>query len=251
MGSGEPLVLLHGVTGSARMWKHVLPRLAPHFDVIALTALGHRGGREPAARPVRVRDVIDDAERSLDELGLEVVHLAGNSLGGWMALELARRGRARSVCALSPAGVWDPTLGTDARGTLERVARITALTRPILPLVARLPMIRRFGLRENALHGERVSPREFVDLADDLLGCQVRYDLLETQETLSLLRTSCPVTIAWSAQDRLFPPAKHEARAREWFPDARFIRLEGVGHVPMMDDPELVARTIRAATQWR
>jgi pimeloyl-ACP methyl ester carboxylesterase len=243
-GAGEPLVLLHGVTGSATMWRHVLPRLAPHFDTIALTLLGHRGGRPPSMSPVRVRDVIDDAERSLDELGIESAHLVGNSLGGWVALELARRGRARSVCALSPAGVWDPARRTSASGTLKRVSRTTSATRALLPWVARLDWVRRFGLRDNAVHGERVSASELVELADDLLGCVVRDDLLATSESLSPLRARCPLTIAWSAEDRLFPVAQHEPLAREWFPEARFLRLDGVGHAPMLDDPALVARTI-------
>jgi pimeloyl-ACP methyl ester carboxylesterase len=95
-GRGEPLLLLHGVTGSARMWKHVVPLLAPHHDVIAPTALGHRGGKRAERRPVRVTDVVDDVERCIDEYGFDRVHLAGNSLGGWVALELARRGRGLS-----------------------------------------------------------------------------------------------------------------------------------------------------------
>src|SRR6185436_19662526 len=78
-GSGSPLVLLHGVTGSAGMWRRVLPLLAAHHDVIAPTALGHRGGTRPTLRPARIEHVVDDAERCLDELGFDRVHLAGNS----------------------------------------------------------------------------------------------------------------------------------------------------------------------------
>ena len=111
-GSGEPLVLFHGILCSERVWRNVVPLLAEDFDVVALNALGHRGG--PAAgdsRPATIEALTDAAERQLDELGIEQAHLAGNSLGGWMALELARRGRARSVCALSPAGFWDEVGG--------------------------------------------------------------------------------------------------------------------------------------------
>ena len=119
-GSGEPLVLLHGVLRSERSWSHVVPLLATRHDVIVPTALGHNGGHpvterpasmehiiDDAERPASMEHIIDDAERLLDELGLEQAHLAGSSMGGWMAIEPARRGRARSVCALSPAGVWD------------------------------------------------------------------------------------------------------------------------------------------------
>src|SRR5689334_8577002 len=106
-GSGEPLVLLHGILGSEGVWRGVVPLLAGDFDAIATTALGHRGGLEPAERPLTIAQLVDGAERQLDELGLDRPHLAGNSLGGWIALELARRGRARTVCALCPAGFWD------------------------------------------------------------------------------------------------------------------------------------------------
>src|ERR1700712_5829571 len=126
-GSGDPVVLLHGVTGSEGMWRRVVPLLAPHHDTVALTALGHRGGR-PGWSGVRIADVVDDAERSLDELGFDRPHLAGNSMGGWVALELARRGRAASVCALSPAGCWDAS-SDEHRSTRTTLKRVVAMTR--------------------------------------------------------------------------------------------------------------------------
>ena len=91
-GAGEPLVLLHGVTGSETMWRRVVPLLAPYYDTIALTALGHRGGR-PAAPGTRVADLVDDAERQLDDLGLErpaPSTLATNVWGVSTALDAAR-----------------------------------------------------------------------------------------------------------------------------------------------------------------
>jgi pimeloyl-ACP methyl ester carboxylesterase len=241
-------VLLHGVTGSSKMWARVMPLLAPQFDVIALTLLGHRGGRSSQLPRTRVQDVIDDAERSLDQLGLQTAHFAGNSLGGWVALELARRGRARSVCALSPAGVWASSRPSAATRKLQAVVRKTRMTRAILPWLAKVPAVRTFALRENAVHGERVSADELVALADDLLGCGVRDDLFGTDEALAPLRTRCPITLAWSAQDRVFPPEQHVGYARALMPEAKLIVLEQLGHVPMMDDPARVAQVIRAAT---
>jgi pimeloyl-ACP methyl ester carboxylesterase len=100
----SPLVLLHPVTSSGRIWQDVVPLLSEYHEVHAPTLLGHRGGPAIQRRPVRVSDMVDAAERYLDEHGLARPHLAGNSLGGWVAIELARRGRAASVCAFSPAG---------------------------------------------------------------------------------------------------------------------------------------------------
>ncbi len=149
-GKGEPVVLLHGVTGSETMWRNVIPRLAPRYDTIALTALGHRGGR-PGGRGASVQDLVDDAERSLDELGLERPHLAGNSLGGWMTIELARRGRA-----------------------------------------ARLALVRRIALRDNAVHGERVTRGDLLEVIDDVLACTLRDELLSTEEQIAPLDPLLP-----------------------------------------------------------
>src|SRR4051794_19017638 len=151
------------------MWSRVLPLLAPHHDTVAFTALGHRGGR-PAKPGVRIADLVDDAERTLDDLGLDRPHLAGNSMGGWLAIELARRGRAATVCALSPAGSWDEASGgqNPPAKAPRAVARLVPRTRRVLPLAARVPAVRRFALRDNAVHGERLSPKELVTMADDL-----------------------------------------------------------------------------------
>jgi len=245
-GAGEPLLLLHGVTGSAAMWRRVMPLLAPHQDVIAFTALGHRGGPRASERPARIAHIVDDVERRIDALGFERLHLAGNSMGGWVALELARRGRASSVCALSPAGLWH---GRDSKavGVLRSVVRRARAARPFMPLLTRLPAVRSIALRESACHGERVTRRELLDLIDDLLGCTVCEDLFDTPEQLAPLSASCPITIAWAGEDRVFPRAEYDKRVRELVPDAQYVVLEGLGHVAMLDDPRRVADTILAA----
>src|SRR4051812_34032033 len=106
MADREPLVLLHGLGMSARVWDGLRPLIAPHHQVFAFTALGHRGGAAAGPRRVKVQDLGDPAEGEFDQQGLARPHIAGNSIGGWMAIELARRGRAGSVCPLSPAGSW-------------------------------------------------------------------------------------------------------------------------------------------------
>src|SRR3954453_11344657 len=132
----SPLVLLHGVTMSGRVWRPVLPLLQEHHEVHTPTAMGHRGGEEVTHRPVRVSDLVDDLERRLDRHGFEQGHVAGNSLGGWMALELARRGRALSVTALSPGGFWDERGENRAAPikALRRIALMERLSRPLGPL---------------------------------------------------------------------------------------------------------------------
>ncbi|WP_297628427.1 alpha/beta fold hydrolase [Nocardia sp.] len=246
-----PLVLLHGITMSAKAWQDVAPLLAAHHNVVALTALGHRGGVPATRRPATVSDLIDDAERTLDDLGFERAHLAGNSLGGWMAVELARRGRAQSVCALSPAGFWEAGAAGQTAGVkkLRRMITLTRLTPRLQPLAMRSPIVRRLALRDIAVRGERLLPAQALEAARDLLGCVVADDLLGTHEQIAPMDPlPCPITLAWSALDAILPVDVNGRIARERIPQARFEILPGVGHVPMIDNPALVAQTILAST---
>ena len=104
-GSGEPLVLLHGFTDTWRTWELVLPALERRHDVLAPTLMGHAGGPPLADGPLDDA-LVDAVERAMDDAGFETAHVAGNSLGGYLALQLAARGRARSVVALAPGGGW-------------------------------------------------------------------------------------------------------------------------------------------------
>jgi pimeloyl-ACP methyl ester carboxylesterase len=252
-GSGPPLVLFHGILCSERAWRRVMPLLAPYHDTIAPTALGHRGGRHPIVRPTTMGHVFEDAERTLDELKIDQAHLAGNSLGGWVALELARRGRALSLSLFSPAGLWPA--GGSTQGTpravrvLERTMRDTRRGRPLLPVLGWSARFRRWAMQANIVHGERLTVNEFVDLADDLLGCVVGEDLLKTSEGLGAVGPlACPVTLAWSGVDHILPLSSTGQAAREKLPDARFLVLDGVGHLAMFDAPERVARAILETT---
>jgi pimeloyl-ACP methyl ester carboxylesterase len=246
----QPLVLLHGLGMSTRVWDSVRGLLEPRHEVIALPTLGHRGGAAPSKRPVTIVDLVADAERALDEHGLQRPHIAGNSLGGWMAIELARRGRARTVCALSPAGFWSS--GTDEQmigvRKIRRAVRTARLGRP-LPFMLRSRRVRRFVFRDIAVHGDRLTATQAIEATNDLLDCVIVHDVLTTDENIAPLHPlPCPITLAWSAQDAIVPVDVNGVVARRSLPQARFIVLPGVGHVPMIDNPEIVARTILEAT---
>lgn len=250
-GSGEPLVLYHGILASEGVWRHVVPLLAADHDVVALTAEGHRGGPQPRTRPATMETLTDAAERQLDELGIEKAHLAGNSLGGWMALELARRGRAKSVCALSPAGFWDDEWTERDRvfKLLLGATRDTRRGRRLLGTLARSRRFRRWAMRDVAVHGDRISREDLLSSADDTIGCYIAEELMVPGHRLQPVRLECPVTVAWAAHDVLFPIDSYRDRVQVVVPGAEFLLLEDVGHVPMMDDPGLVADTIRATVK--
>ncbi len=246
-GAGEPLVLYHGILGSEGVWRHVMPLLAADFDVVALTAEGHRSGPHPATRPATIETLTDAAERQLDELGIEKAHLAGNSLGGWMALELGRRGRAKSVCALSPAGFWD-----DEWAERDRVFKLlldgirdTRRGRRLLGALGRSRRFRRWALRDIAVHGDRASREDLLGSADDTIGCYIAEELIVPGHRLQPVELDCPVTVAWAAHDVLFPIEAYRDRVPVVVPGSEFVVLEDVGHIPMIDDPRLVAETIR------
>ena len=243
-GRGEPIVLFHGILGTPLMWRQVLPPLATQYRGIALPTLGHHSGNPCSERPVQIRHLVDDAERSLDALGLDDAHLVGNSLGGWIALELARRGRARTVCAFSPAGMWKDGNDDGARSKLRATLKLARFSRPTLPFSARFAAVRRLALRDNAVYGERTSRADLLALSDAALNCSAAEDLLATQERFEPLAVACPIDIVWAAKDRIFPVDPFVDNARELLPSARHYLLDDVGHVPMFDNPELVANTI-------
>ncbi len=105
-GSGEPVLLLHGFTLSHHVWHRVADDLASDYDVLALTMPGHWGGPRLRWRDLGITGIADGIERHLDEMGWDTCHVVGNSLGGQVAFELARRGRARSVAGINPGGGW-------------------------------------------------------------------------------------------------------------------------------------------------
>lgn len=181
-----------------------------------------------------------------EAIGVDRPHVAGNSLGGLLALELGREKLARSVTALSPAGFWTDGERRYAFGTL-RAMRLAAESMP-LPLIERLSrsatgrtvltstIYARPGRRSpEAAVSETLALRRATGFHQTLaLGRDVRF----TDDVPDL-----PVTVAWGDRDRLLL-RRQGIRAKDTLPGARLVRLPGCGHVPMNDDPALVARVI-------
>lgn len=254
-GSGSPLLLLHGFTGTWRIWKPVLETLEDHHDVLALTLAGHHGGPVvPKGEPVSITLLADHIERALDTAGIEAPHVCGNSLGGWLSLELARRGRARSVVALSPAGGWREADDLARTTSLIRnAARMGARSAPFLrgPLLA--PQVRRAMLRSTLERGDRIPAGRLLQMIEDLGGCTIVDAFMAATErdggfAGDMSHVSCPVRIAWGQNDRTIPPDQHARPLLDRVPNAEFVVMPGVGHVPMYDDPLLVTATILEVT---
>jgi pimeloyl-ACP methyl ester carboxylesterase len=248
-GAGEPMVLLHGFTGSWRVWEPILPALSAVHDVYAPTLPDHHGGPAIGRQDTTITELADGVERLMDEHGFPTAHLVGNSLGGWLALELGRRGRARSVVALSPAGAWTARRDLDRVVDLIRSSTRTGLRlAPYVGWSLRSGPLRRAFLRPMMEHGDRIPVASLRHMMADLKGCIGFDEILGSINQGGFTGLDepldCRVRIAWGDRDRTIPFERYGEPYRALVPGAEFIVMEGVGHVPMFDDPALVARTI-------
>jgi pimeloyl-ACP methyl ester carboxylesterase len=250
-GSGPPLVLLHGIAHHWQAWRPVIERLADAFDVIAcdLPGFGRSDPLPPGIDPT-VPAYADAITRWLDELGVQRPHVAGNSMGGAIALELAARDAVASATALSPAGFWTPAERCWCQMT--SLGLVAYLPKPLGPAVIRLASTRlgRLALLAQLFdHPARIPPHEAVATLREALQApafraalaafgRYAYDRADT-------RATAPVTIAWGNHDWLLPRRLQAPRAQRMLPDARHLTL-GAGHVPYFDDPDAVAAAIRS-----
>jgi pimeloyl-ACP methyl ester carboxylesterase len=246
-GRGEPLVLVHGVASSWRDWGPILPRLERRFEVVALALPGHFEAPDFAPGvPAALPSLVDAVESELDAQGIADAHLAGNSLGGWIALELARRGRARSVVALAPAGL---STADEARSLERGVRRNHSLARvlaPLAPLFARSRLAARLLLAAAVRDPARIDPQEAAYKLKAFAGCPRFRELVadlcaRTARGLETIR--CPVLVVWGDADRRLP-VRQASRFATAIPAARLVVLPGVGHLPMWDDPDAIADLI-------
>jgi pimeloyl-ACP methyl ester carboxylesterase len=232
----------------------VLPALERHHDVLALTLAGHAGGPAIADEPTDAT-LADAVELALDAEGIETAHLVGNSLGGFVALQLAARGRARTVVALAPAGGWAP--GDDSYRELLRfqagLHEQVKAAAPRAPAVLATPDGRRRATRCLTVNHDHI-PSEL--LAHQMLGaarCDAAVALLDRAAhapwTLDAERIACPVRVVWGTDDALLPwPSAAERYRRDWLPHADWVLLEGVGHCPQLDVPLETAQLVLGFT---
>jgi pimeloyl-ACP methyl ester carboxylesterase len=247
------MVCVHGFTGTWRMWSLVLEALERHHEVLAPTLAGHAGG--PALAPDAPHEaLIDELERAMDDAGFETAHIVGNSLGGYAALKLAERGRARTVVALAPAGGWAPGDET-FKETLSFFTAMRGPLQAVLPYVAQI-VERKEGRRQAtemlAERYEHIPADVVADLIAGAANCTGLEQLIEQALAygwpLEPELVTCPVRIVWGVEDRLLKWPSAAARYRASFPTADWIELEGVGHCPQLDVPLETAQLILGFT---
>jgi pimeloyl-ACP methyl ester carboxylesterase len=250
-GLGSPLVCLHGFTGTWRTWELVLPVLERHHDVLAPTLLGHAGG-PPLEGEVSATVVADAIERAMDDAGFATAHIVGNSLGGYVAFQLAARGRAESVVALAPAGGWakgDESYQETARFFATMQDQMKAVAPHAEALVASGGG-RRQATQFLATNFEHIPPELIVHQIVGSASCSgagpmIAHAIRDGWYDLEAAKITCPVRIVWGTDDRLLPWPATAARFRDdWFPHADWVELDGIGHCPQLDVPLETAQLI-------
>jgi pimeloyl-ACP methyl ester carboxylesterase len=243
-GRGPSLVLLHPLGGDRQVWRPVVDRLCDERDLIAIDLPGFgESAPLPGGEP-HPRALAAAVAEHLAALGVDRPHVAGNSLGAWVALELGLAGQARSVSGIAPAGLWPEPL-------VPRAAIAHRAARAVLPLIGPMAATgagRSLLLRGSVAHPRRVPPREAAHLVRAYAlapGFTAANDAMRAGRFEGLERIRCPVTLIWPDRDRLI-------ERPVWVPDRiTNVILPNSGHVPMWDAPEPLARILIQASGGR
>lgn len=250
-GSGETVVLIHGIGHRRQAWGPVFDQLSEKYDVIALDLAGF--GESPAyakGTPYTMENACADLVANFEDWGISSPHLVGNSLGGAIALELGARGHASSVTALSPAGffgTFDRAHPLGLLSVMQTAARF--LPNPVLRLVA----MTRFG---RVLIGAPLYARPSLKSAEETYGDAVAMGRCSSAFWRTVksgltyrfeAEVTVPATVAWGTKDKILL-YRQSTTAASRLPNAVHVPLQGAGHVPMTDEPtaivELVEETV-------
>ena len=245
-GSGEPLVLIHGIGHTWRGWKPMLPELERRFDVLAVDLPGF-GRSEPLPTSVdsTPEALADAVEREMLGAGFDTAHIAGNSLGGWVALELARRGRARSVTAISPAGLQHGR-ETGWGVAILRCMRWLARNAPAPEAALRNQFTSSCLAGPAVAQPWRYDPDLLIEATEifaDNPGFEATLPHVLHAQPRGLTTLDVPVLLLWGKLDVILLP-RQGRRFERLIPGAELRYLSGAGHVPMTDVPELLTEAI-------
>lgn len=248
-GAGETLVLLHGLGSYRGAWEPVVPALAAEFDVLSVDLPGFGespplpAGQEPT--PAALAGAVAGL---LDELGIDRPHVAGNSLGGWVALELAGLRPVASVALLSPAGLWRGDSPLYNRASLRAIRWLCRhLERPLLVLM-RLPAARIVALAQIYGRPARLTPQQAREAISNMARCPgfpATERAMAHRHYRSAAPLDAPVTVAFGSRDHLL--LRRSRYVDQLPPGAEARALPGCGHLPMTDDPAAVVDLLARA----
>jgi pimeloyl-ACP methyl ester carboxylesterase len=248
-GSGEPLVLIHGIGHRWQAWEPVLDELSRHHEVIAIDLPGFGLSPVPeGGMPVGMPATVERIAEYLAEQGIDRPHVAGNSLGGAISLELAAAGLVSSATAFSPAGFYTEAERRRALRMLNTMRLNTFLPAPVIKLGLRVPLIKALSYGPIVVHPSRISiQRAYEDALAMRRGRGFRTVARSSLTYRFEGSPEVPVSVGWGDQDKIFGPHQLD-RVRERIPGAHVEILKGCGHVPMSDAPGVVASLIVRTT---
>jgi pimeloyl-ACP methyl ester carboxylesterase len=241
-GDGPPLALLHPLGADRQVWAPVVPLLRAHRELILIDLPGFGASPLLTGGKPTPRALAGAVAELLRDIGIERWHVAGNSLGGWVALELAlHSGAVLSATAISPAGLWPGPLVPKPSAAHLLAGRLLAL---VVPVAASGPG-RRLLLGSAVAHPGRVPATQSAHLVQAYArapGFIAVNNAMRAGRFTGLERIRIPLTLVWPEHDRLVnrPP---------WLPDnVDNVEIPDAGHIPMWDEPELVADALLAGS---
>jgi pimeloyl-ACP methyl ester carboxylesterase len=238
---------------SSYVWTDVAAQLADtgRYEVFAPSMAGHNGGPHTRSWFLDTNTLADHVERQLDELGWDTAHIVGNSLGGWVAFELERRGRARTLTAIAPAGGWHRWSPVKYEIVGKFVAGLPVwLTALVLGERAlRLPGAKAAASVPISATPAGLTEVQLQEIIDDVTHCRAYYQLLIKALLLpglmQLTETAVPTHLVVCERDRVLPHPRFSNHFRKHIPDIEKVtELDGVGHIPMFEAPQRVTDLI-------
>lgn len=246
------MMLLHPFMMSQNVWKNVAPAIADtgRYEVYAPTMPGHNGGVKGRFF-LDTAELADDVERRMDGLGWETAHIVGNSLGGWVAFELERRGRARTLTGIAPAGGWHRWSLAKYEIVFKFVAGLPVylIAKLLGQRAARLPGARQLAFVPISAYPHGIDDDDLHEIIDDVTHCAAYYQLLVKALLLpglmELTETSVPTHLVVCEKDRVLPHPRFTRHFTTHLPDhTEVTHLDGVGHIPMFEAPDRIAKLI-------
>lgn len=246
-GSGEPLLLIHGIGSRRQVWDPVIPKLRTERSTFAVDLPGFNGTSLGGVEPT-IEGYTDALVEFCAEQKIERPHVAGNSLGGAVALEFGKRGLARSVTAFSPIGFWGSSGVAWCQSALRNVRRLGPPMGPVLPVLAHTAVGRASAAGLFYGRPALLDPETVVADSKAFLSAEAFDAVCDSFEQYVFgepgALASTPVAIAWGRRDLLLPYRSQARRARQELPRARHLLLRGCGHVPFFDDPISCSRIL-------
>lgn len=251
LGSGAPLLLLHDVLLSPHCWERTAALLAARCEVFAPAFGGHWGGPEFPGGRYSAATLADRVEAQLDDLGWRTCHIAGNALGGWVGFELARRGRARTLTAIAPAGGWTAPSVTQLR-TAAAIASMIPITEILRKLgsssvdnrIVRWAMAHLLTKNTGAVSRTDISAVILAALNCPALPA-LAAGVLRGPSLANMSDLTTPIRLILADSDRVLPAPVHGRRFLRELPEsADRIMLNRAGHVPMLEAPDRIANLI-------